>query len=125
VMIAEGTSGSASFDVDDAATAVALGSGDLEVLGTPKVVALVEEAAVAALGGDIDATETSVGIRVIVDHLAAVRVGDRVEASARVTEVDGRRVRFEVAVTRGDTVVATGEHVRVIVDRRRFLERLG
>jgi len=124
-MISEGMSASIPFDVDDAATAVALGSGDLAVLGTPKVVALMEEAAVTAIGAELASQETSVGVMVSVDHVAAVKVGDRVVATARVTEVAGNTIHFGVTVERGDVVVATGRHTRVLVDRRRFLDRLG
>ena len=69
-MIAEGTSAAISFTVDEGSTAIALGSGDVPVLGTPKVIALVEEAAVAALAGSLSADDTTVGTSVTVDHLA-------------------------------------------------------
>jgi len=115
---------SIDFDVDDAATARALGSGDLDVLGTPKVVALMEEAAVAAIRTELVAGETTVGVKVSVDHVAAVRVGDRVTATATVTKLESRRIHFDVTVEGADTTVATGTHVRVLVDRGRFLDRL-
>ncbi len=119
-MIEPGTSASISFVADDASTAIALGSGDVAVLGTPKVVALVEEAAVAALAGRLPEGATSVGTHVSVDHLAPTAVGSQVVATATVTAVDGRSVSFTVTVTEGDEVVARGRHTRVVVDRSRF-----
>jgi predicted thioesterase len=98
-MISEGTSATLSFTVDEASTAIALGSGDVPVLGTPKVVALVEEAAVAALAGSLGAGETTVGSNVNVDHLAPSLVGATVKAAAIVTAVEGRKIVFSVRVT--------------------------
>ena len=120
-MISEGTSATLSFTVDEASTAIALGSGDVPVLGTPKVVALVEEAAVAALAGSLGAGETTVGSNVNVDHLAPSLVGATVKAAAIVTAVEGRKIVFSVRVTEEGTAVARGTHTRFIVDRRAFV----
>ncbi|MGA8986916.1 thioesterase family protein [Aeromicrobium sp.] len=107
--------------VDD--TARALGSGDLDVLATPRVLAWCEEATCAALV--LDATQTSVGTRVDLEHLAATRVGVQVTATATVIHTDGRLVRFQVVAHDSDgTVLATGEVRRVVVDRERFLARI-
>lgn len=119
-MIPIGAQATVSFTCDEASTAIALGSGDVPVLGTPKVVALAEEAAVLALDGLLDAATTTVGTRIAVDHLAPTRVGGTVAATATITEVSRRRIVFSVEVTEGDTVVARGDHLRVIVDRSTF-----
>ena len=104
-------------------TALALGSGDLEVLATPRVLAWLEEATCAAL--DLTPQQTSVGTRVDLEHLAASPVGAEVTASATVIHTDGRLVRFQVAALDGSgTLLATGEVRRVIVDRERFLARI-
>lgn len=116
-----GASAAVGFVVTEDATAIALGSGDVPVLGTPKVVALVEAAAVAAVTGHLDDGDTTVGIRIAVDHRQPTGVGSSVEASATVVSVDGRRIEFTVAVSEIDRVVATGEHTRVVVDRARFV----
>lgn len=120
-MIIEGTSATISFTVDDASTAVALGSGDVPVLGTPKVVALVEQAAVAALAGSLTGGESTVGTNVNVDHLAPTKVGATVKAAAIVTAVEGSKVVFAVRVTEDGTAVARGTHTRFVVDRKQFL----
>ncbi|MCW2750407.1 MAG: thioesterase [Aeromicrobium sp.] len=104
-------------------TALAVGSGDLEVLGTPVILAWCEEATRAAL--DLEPTQTSVGARVDLEHLAASRVGTVVTATATVIHTDGRLVRFQVAALDADgTLLATGEIRRVIVDRERFMSRI-
>jgi fluoroacetyl-CoA thioesterase len=107
--------------VTDAATASSLGSGDVPVLGTPWLVVLVERAAVAALAGRLADGETSVGTAVELRHLAPTVVGPRVAATARLTEVDGRALTFDCAVTDPAGDVARATHRRVVVDRAEFL----
>ena len=118
---------SLSFEVTAADTALALGSGDVEVLATPRLLAWCEAATVAALAGGegLAATATSVGTRVRLDHLAATPVGGQVEVTATLQHRDGRLVRFDVAATdRSGRVVATGEVFRVVVERDRFAARV-
>lgn len=104
-------------------TARALGSGDLDVLATPRVLAWCEEATCAAL--DLAPDRTSVGTRVDLEHLAASAVGAEVTATATIVHTDGRLVRFQVvAHDAGGTLLASGEVRRVVVDRERFLARI-
>lgn len=105
-------------------TALALGSGEVPVLGTPRVVALVEEATVAAVRDALRPGETSVGTRVELEHLRASAVGATVEAHATVDAVDGARLEFAVRVTQDGREVARGRVTRQVVDRERFLARL-
>jgi predicted thioesterase len=116
-------SASVTHLVTSADTAIALGSGDLEVLATPRVLAWIEEATCAAL--DLDAAQTSVGTRIDLEHVAASPVGSTVTASATAVHTDGRLVRFQVvAQDSSGALLATGEVRRVIVDRERFLSRI-
>lgn len=121
-----GQSATLEFEVTDADTAAAVGSGDLAVLATPRLLAWCEAATCAAIADSLDAAETSVGTRVGLEHLAASPVGARVRVEASVAYVDGRLVRFAVAASHvsDDKVVGTGEVTRVVVDRGRFLARL-
>ena len=123
-MVDVGASAEVSFLVDVDATAIALGSGDVPVLGTPKVVALCEEAAVRAVAGEIDEEETSVGIHIALDHVAPTPVGRTIVASAELISVDGRTLEFRVSVSDDGMVVASGTHIRVVVDRSRFVARV-
>lgn len=120
-MIEPGLTARITFTADDASTASALGSGDVPVLGTPKVVALCEEAACAAISGTLPAGATTVGTHIAVDHLAPTAVGRTVTASATLTQVDQRKLVFALTVTEGDTAVARGSHTRFVVDRASFL----
>src|SRR6187455_1798692 len=89
--------------VTDADTAQALGSGDVPVLATPRVLALAEAATVAATGRRLAPGTTTVGVRVEVDHRTATPIGGTVTAEARLAKVDGRRLFFDVTVTAGST----------------------
>jgi len=120
MQIDTGLTGSAALVVEAEDTAIALGSGDVSVLGTPRVVALMEQAAVAALSDLLDPGFTTVGTRISVDHLAPSFVGATVEAVAEVVEVDGRAVEFLVTVHEEDRLVAKGEHTRFVVERDKF-----
>ena len=109
--------------VSSADTAVALGSGDVEVLATPRLLALAEEATVRAVAPQLAADLTTVGTRVELVHLAGTPIGRTVEAEARLVEVDGRRLVFDVEAREGGTVLAHGRVERAVVDRQRFLDR--
>ncbi|WP_067963561.1 thioesterase family protein [Nocardiopsis trehalosi] len=118
--ISEGLRGGAGLRVADADTALALGSGDVPVLGTPRVLALAEAATVDALAGHLPEGATSVGTEVALTHTAASPVGAEVRATARLRRVDGRRLLFDVEVGQGGRTVARGTVERVVVDRARF-----
>ncbi len=114
---------SIAHTVTDADTALAVGSGDLPVLGTPVVLAWCEEATCAAL--ELSPDQTSVGTRVDLEHLSASPVGTEVTATATVIHTDGRLIRFQVAaLDTAGTLLASGEIRRVIVDRERFMSRI-
>ncbi|HEX9823205.1 MAG TPA: hotdog domain-containing protein [Actinomycetota bacterium] len=120
-MLTTGLEGTARETVTEPMTAERVGSGDLPVLATPALLALVEQAAVAAVAGELDPGTTTVGARVELDHLAPTPVGAEVSAVARLEEVDGRKLRFFFRVTDPAGPVATGTHLRVVVDRERFV----
>lgn len=111
--------------VTDDDTASAVGSGDVPVLATPRLLALAEAACVAALGdAAIAATSTTVGTRVELEHLLALTVGETVRVAARLDHVDGRLLRFEVVATDdGDRLVGRAVLTRVLVDRAGFMSR--
>ncbi len=121
-----GDRASLEFPVTDADTAQALGSGDLAVLATPRLLAWCEAATCAVVQSYLTDQQSSVGTRVQLDHVGASPVGATVKVTAAVVYVDGRLVRFEVVARQGaeEKVVAHGEVTRVVVDRERFLSRV-
>jgi predicted thioesterase len=113
-----------TLTVTESDTAIALGSGDVPVLATPRVVALCEEATVAAIAGQLPEGSTSVGTRVEIDHMKPSLVGEIVTARATLVDVDARRLQFTVTVADADGgAVAVARVWRVIVERDRFLDR--
>jgi fluoroacetyl-CoA thioesterase len=109
-------------------TARAIRSGDLDVLGTPRLLAWCEEASVAAVADTVEAARTTVSVRVELAHERASAVGAVVAVRADLVHVDGRLLRFHVVAEQetgdGTTVVGRGQMTRVVVDRGRFLARL-
>jgi predicted thioesterase len=118
-----GLSASADLVVSDDDTALALHTGDVPVLATPRVVRLAEEASVRAIEGTLTDDTTSVGYRVQLDHLAPTPVGGKVRAEATLEAIEGRRLTFRVSVSDGHGLVAAGRITRVIVERERFMEK--
>lgn len=120
-----GTSTTVEHVVSEGDTAEVVGSGDLPVLATPRLLAWAEAATCEAIAPSLEG-RSSVGTRVQLDHLAASPVGARVRVSASVVYVDGRLVRFEVVAVHAtdEKLVAHGEVTRVLVDPERFLARL-
>ncbi len=104
-------------------TAVAFRSGSVAVLATPRLVALCEEAAVAAIDGELESGKTSVGMRVQFDHLAPTAVGAPVTAEATLEKVAGRRLTFTVSASDPRGLIAAGKVTRVIVDEQHFLDK--
>jgi fluoroacetyl-CoA thioesterase len=114
------------FTVTDDDTAVAVGSGSLPVLGTPRLLAWCEAATCAEIESALSAGETSVGTRIQLEHLAASPVGAELEVTATTAYVDGRLHRFTVSARHAadGKVVASGEVTRVVVDAERFMARI-
>jgi len=123
VLLEPGLTAEVMLAVTDDDTAIALGSGEVPVLATPRVVALVEEAAIKALETRLDPNTTSVGMRVQLDHLAPTAVGHKVRAEATLREVEGRRLVFAVSVRDERGLVAAGKVTRVVVDIDRFMDK--
>jgi fluoroacetyl-CoA thioesterase len=118
-----GLTASVELTVSEADTAIAFRSGSVPVLATPRIIALCEEASVHALEGSLADDETSVGMRVQVDHVQPAAVGARVTASATLEKVEGRRLTFTVNAFDDRGIVAAGRVTRVVVDLERFLEK--
>lgn len=114
-----------TLTVTDVHTAEALGSGDVPVLGTPALLALAEGACVAAIAEDLPEGQTSVGSWAEIEHSKASPVGASVSAEATLVGHHGRRLEFNVMVRQGEELVARIRHRRVLVDRQRFLEKVG
>lgn len=116
-----GRKGERTLVVAERDTASRLGSGTVDVLGTPAVLALAEGACCDAVADGLDPDETTVGAWAEVEHLRAVPVGTEVCAHAVLTGHHGRRLEFSVTVETGGETIARVRHRRILVERERFL----
>jgi len=119
-----GKSATVTAVVDKTNTALAIGSGNLEVFGTPMMIALMEKAACEALSGFLYEGQTSVGISISVEHKAASSIGAMVSATAVITAVDGRKVSFDLTASDGNGEIGKGTHERFVVDSKRFMDKV-
>ena len=110
--------------VDNTNTAVALGSGDMEVFATPAMVALMENAAMNAVAPHLEAGQTTVGTEISTTHIKASAPGATITATATLTAIEGRKLTFAVTAHDGDNIIGEGTHTRFIVDRERFLAKV-
>jgi fluoroacetyl-CoA thioesterase len=123
VPLQPGLAASVAIDVEDRDTAVALHSGEVPVLATPRLIALCEEASLQAIAGQVPEGHTTVGMRVQLDHLAPSPVGARVTAEARLDKIEGRRLTFSVSASDERGLIAAGKVTRVVVDVEKFLDK--
>lgn len=123
VPIEPGLWGEADLVVAQQDTAIAVGSGEVPVLATPRVIALCEQATVVAVSRQLGANETTVGMRVQLDHLVPTKVGGKVKAEATLEKVEGRRLTFTVSVSDARGLIAAGKVTRVVVDIERFMDK--
>jgi len=123
VSVSTGICGQVELVVQADDTAAHLGTGDVAVLATPRIVGLCEEATVRALSGHIPEGQTSVGFRVEMSHVAPIRVGTTVVAAATLERTEGRRLVFNVSVSDQCGLVAAGRITRVLVDTTAFMDK--
>ena len=109
--------------VTDALTAKDVGSGDIAVFSTPMMVALMEKASAKCLAQFLDGDKTSVGTKLDISHLAATPVGMKVTAKAKITQVDNRRIVFDVTAFDEVELIGKGTHERFIIDTEKFINK--
>ena len=114
-----------SVEVGKDNTAVAVGSGSLEVFGTPCMIALMEKATVNAVAPFLENDETTVGTQINVSHCKASAVGAVITARAELSEVQGRKLVFDVSAVddKGD-LIGEGRIERFVVFAERFMSKL-
>lgn len=119
----KGSEGTAELIVNKENTALAVGSGSLEVLATPAVAALMEKAACIALEPFMEENITTVGTLLSIEHISASPVGAEVTAKATLTLAEGRRFCFEVIAFDNAGVIAKGTHERFSVKKEGFVKK--
>lgn len=122
-MIQTGLTCKKKITVTPEMTAAAMGSGALEVLATPSMIALMEGTAQEAVQSLLEDGQGTVGARIDVRHLAATPVGMEVTCTAEVTEVDRRRIVFTVKAKDEKEVIGEGIHERFVIDNEKFFAK--
>ena len=122
-MVEIGKKFTVKINVSEIDTARQVGSGTIDVLATPKMIALMEEAAYKCISADLENGSTSVGTLMNVKHLSATPVGMEVYATAEVTEVDGRKITFKVEAYDEAGIIGEGMHERFIVFEEKFVSK--
>lgn len=120
-----GLTGTAETVVRETNTALAMGSGSLHIFATPSMIALMEQAACNAVAACLDEESTSVGTLVNITHDAATGMGKAVTATATLVEVQGRKLIFEITAADEDKQIGKGTHERFIVNKEKFMTKLG
>ena len=123
-MLEQGLSALSIATVTAENTAVSMGSGDLPVFATPAMVALMENAAMQAVAGELPEGATTVGAEMNVTHIKPSGLGAAVTATAVLTAVEGRKLTFNVGARDAEGMIGEGVHVRYVVDRARFMEKV-
>lgn len=119
----KGLVGSAETEVTRENTAIALGSGSVEVFATPAMIALMEKAARQSVQPALPEGMTTVGTLLEVQHIAATPVGMQVTAKSELVEVDGRRLVFKVEAFDSKEKIGEGLHQRFIIDANKFIAK--
>lgn len=122
-MIQTGITCKKKITVTPEMTAAAMGSGALEVLATPSMIALMEGTAQEAVQNLLEAGQGTVGTRIDVRHLAATPVGMEVTCTAEITEVDRRRIVFTVKAQDEKELIGEGTHERFVIDNEKFFAK--
>ena len=112
------------FVVREQHTAEHLGSGSVQVLATPMMIAFIEITALKLLDQSLEEGYSSVGTRVDIRHLAPTSLGSQVHVRTVVDQVEGQKVTLQVEVWDGDTLVGAGTHERYVIEVKRFMERI-
>lgn len=123
-MLEKGLKHQSVMRVMDGNTAEFIGSGDMAVLATPAMVALMENAAMLAVALHLEEGETTVGAMISTSHLKPSKIGNTISAIAELTEVEGRKLTFKIEAYDADQLIGLGEHIRYVVNREKFLAKL-
>lgn len=123
-MIEIGKTYTQTFTVSAKDTAAVYGSGKLPVFATPALVALMENTAIQCLEGALEPNTDTVGIEINIKHTKATAVGQTVTCKATISEIDGRRIRFEIEAWDDKGAIGQAIHDRFIINPEKFMSKL-
>lgn len=119
-----GLTHTSSMRVEEHHLAINAGSGDLRVLATPMMMALMENAAMLAVAPYLEKDQSTVGGQISSSHLKPTGLGHMVTATAELISVDGRKLRFKISASDEEGLIGEGEHLRFIIEREKFMSKI-
>lgn len=122
--LSEGLEYTQEIEITSKDTAKYYGSGNLEVFATPAMIALMENSAVRCISSNLEKGFDTVGIEINAKHTRATKVGLKVTCTARLVEIDGKRLLFEIKASDQDGPIGFASHKRYIIDPEKFMNRI-
>ncbi len=110
--------------VTEKESARAYGSGSIDVLATPAMIAFMEEASLALVDPTLEVGKATVGTGINIKHVAPTPIGDEVTITTVLDEIDGKRLVFSVAAYDSQNKIGEGKHERVIINKSKFMSKL-
>lgn len=122
-MLEVGIKNTITITVTSDKTAKVMGSGTLDVFATPAMVALMEQTAAESVQPYLEDGITSVGTKINVEHLSADPLGIEVTCESVLTEVDNRRLVFDITVSDKHGIVGRAYHERFLIKAESFMSK--
>lgn len=123
-MLETGIRGQQSEIVTNDKTAAEMGSGTLPVYATPAMIALMEKTAMLSVAAELSEGEATVGTKLEISHLAACGLGSKINCESTLTEIDRKRLVFEVCAYEGENLIGKGIHERFIINTEKFMSKV-
>ena len=123
-MLETGLKGLQTEIVTKEKTAMEMGSGTLPVYATPAMIALMEKTAMISVADELSEDEATVGTKLEISHLAACGIGAQIKCESTLTEIDRKRLVFEVQAFDGETLIGKGIHERFIINTVKFMDKV-
>lgn len=123
-MVEVGLKHTSKLLVEEKHLAINVGSGDLKVLATPMMMALMENAAMLAVADSLEEGYTTVGGQISSSHIKPTGIGQTVTATAELISVEGRKLKFKVSASDTEELIGEGEHLRFIVNKEKFMNKV-
>lgn len=113
-----------NLKVQEQHLAVNAGSGDLRVLATPMMMALMENAAMMAVAAELEDGQSTVGGQITSSHIKPTGLGHNVSATAELVKIEGRKLFFRISASDEDGIIGEGEHLRFIINKDKFMSKI-
>ena len=119
-----GLSYTSKLKVQEQHLAINVGSGDLRVLATPMMMALMENAAMMAVAAELEEGQSTVGGQISSSHIKPTGLGHEITATAELVKVEGRKLWFRISSSDEEGLIGEGEHLRFIIGKEKFMSKI-